>query len=177
MFKQIFKWMPILILGILFFILSKELLNPTNNKIVAANETRFLPEFRLPNVYANQSPLTNKTFLGKVSLLTVWSATCSACLVEHPLLMKLSKKYNIPFYGIVYGDEQQLAQEWLQKYGNPFQITGIDANGDVALDLGIYGTPESFIINKEGKIVDHFIGAFTEQDWRETIYPTIQKNL
>ena len=82
-------------------------------------------------------------------LLNIWASWCSTCRLEHPILIDIAKRQHIPIYGIDYKDSRAQAITWLKQYGNPYQKIGFDENGQAAINLGVYGTPETFIINSQ----------------------------
>lgn len=134
-----------------------------------------LPAFNLPNLYPTEKNFTQNDLKKHLSLLNVWSTWCSACILEHSMLMKIKQNYHIPIYSIVYKDDPKEAARWLQKNGNPFELSGNDNNGEVAIDFGVYGTPETFVISKEGKIIYRYIGMIDQKNWDETLYPIIKR--
>lgn len=170
--KQI---VPFLILFALLGLLGRELFYSNPNELPSALLGEDLPAFNLPNIFAGKDPLTPQQLKGRVSLLNVWATWCYACEAEHAMLMKITNQYRIPIYSIVYKDEAKNAIDWIVKKGNPYALIGDDKKGDVAIDLGVYGTPETFVIDKKGKIVYRHIGAIDQKTWDETLYPLIKK--
>ena len=110
---------------------------------------------------------------GKVSIVNIFASWCAPCLIEHPFLMRLSRDYKINIYGINYKDDPQNTIQWLEKNGNPYTAIGVDNNGRVSIDWGVYGIPESFIIDGSGMIRLKHIGPITESDLLEKFIPTI----
>ncbi len=112
---------------------------------------------------------------GKVSLLNVWASWCVPCLAEHPQLVELAKD-GVPLYGINYkGDTSEAARRFLTKHGNPFLAVGADETGMTAIDLGVYGVPETFVIDGSGHIVLRYPGPLTAEVIAEKIKPAIEK--
>jgi len=173
--KKIHFIMPFLIIIALLALLAYELFYKNINELPSTLIGETLPEFQLPAVIRSQNNLSSKQFVGQVSLLNVWATWCYACTEEHAMLMKISKDYHVPIYGIDYKDKHDDALLWLNNKGNPYQLIGDDKKGDVAIDLGVYGTPETFIINRQGKIVYRHIGAITQDHWDQILYPLIKK--
>lgn len=134
-----------------------------------------VPLFNLPNVFPSQPALTNKAFAGRVVLLNVWATWCYACSIEHEMLMKIKNQYHVPIFSIDYKDNSYEAIRWLQENGNPYLLTGDDRKGHVAIDFGVYGTPETFVISPQGKIVYRHIGVIDQKVWDEILYPLVKK--
>jgi cytochrome c biogenesis protein CcmG/thiol:disulfide interchange protein DsbE len=132
-----------------------------------------LPAFSLPSL--SGSTLRSDDLRGQVSLLNVWASWCAACSIEAPVLMSIHHDYHVPIYGIAYKDTVGDAKHWLAQYGNPFTSIGLDASGDVGIDLGVYGTPETFIVNPQGKIVYRHVGVVTQQVWLEVLLPIVRR--
>lgn len=166
---------PFVILFILFAILWRELFYSKPNELPSALIGETIPDFQLPNIYQPTNLFTQKNLVGHVSLLNVWATWCYACSIEHKMLMKIKEQYHIPIYSINYKDDPLAAKGWLQKFGNPYVMTGSDLHGDVAIDLGVYGTPETFVISKEGKIVYRHIGIIDQKVWDDVLYPIVKK--
>lgn len=134
------------------------------------------PPFTLPQLHDPEKTLSNKDFLGKVSLFNVWASWCPACREEHPLLMEISRMDIVPIYGLNYKDQREDAKRWLIQFGgDPYKATGYDLDGRVGLDWGVYGVPETFVIDQQGIIRYKHIGPLRPGDWENTLYPLIQK--
>ena len=134
-----------------------------------------IPEFQLPNLLVTNKTFSQKDLLGRVTLLNVWATWCYACGVELPMLMKIKNEYGVPIYSIDYKDNPQDAKKWLQQNGNPYLITGSDVKGDVVIDLGVYGTPETFVISPEGKIIYRHIGVLDQRSWDTILHPLVKQ--
>ncbi len=132
-----------------------------------------LPAFKLPTLSDNQH-LTNKTFLGKVSLLNIWASWCGYCRNEHDMLMKIKNNYHVPMYGINNQDNPEDARSFLKNNGNPFVLVGVDSAGVVGSRLDLYGTPETYIIDKHGVIRYRQVGGISESTWNNKLWPMIQ---
>lgn len=133
-----------------------------------------LPVFTLPSV-VSEKPFSSTDLKGKVTVLNIWATWCMKCRIEHTTLMDIAAQYQVPLYGISYKDDITRAQAWLKTFGNPYKEIGLDAQGKVAIQLGVYGTPETFIIDKHGIIRDKHIGVITLNTWQKTLWPLIQK--
>lgn len=132
-----------------------------------------MPPFNLETL--DGSHLSHKTFLGKVSILTVWASWCRYCYIENKMLIKIGKDYKVPVYGIALKDDPEDTKAWLRRFGNPYVKVGLDPYGIAADALGINGTPESFIIDKKGNIRYRIYGGVDESKWNRTLWPLIQK--
>jgi cytochrome c biogenesis protein CcmG/thiol:disulfide interchange protein DsbE len=110
-----------------------------------------------------------------VSLVNVFASWCIACRAEHPLLLRLAQEERVPVHGINYKDRPEDAARWLNTLGDPYTRTGADRDGRVAIDWGVYGVPESFVVGADGRIAHKQIGPLTEQAISNTILPLIAR--
>jgi cytochrome c biogenesis protein CcmG/thiol:disulfide interchange protein DsbE len=131
-----------------------------------------VPSFSLP-ILMQKRLATEKDFLGHVSLLNVWATWCNTCAEEHDFLLTLARDPSLVIYGLDYKDETAAAVKLLRDNGNPYQMVMLDTEGSVAIDWGVYGTPETFIVDKKGIIRYKHIGALTPAVWDEKIKPLI----
>lgn len=164
-----------LILFVLFAFLARELLYAKPSELPSALIGEDIPAFHLSQLYQSDRTFTEQNMIGQVSLLNIWATWCYACKLEQPMLMKIKNQYHIPIFGIAYKDDSIKAKQWLKEFGNPYSIIGNDTSGDIAIDLGVYGTPETFVIDKRGKIVYRHVGVIDEQTWNTVLYPLIKK--
>ncbi len=166
--------LPLLLLAFIGLFLWKGLsINPRVVPSVLVNEKT--PEFNLPTLVNPQLTLSNRIFKGHVSLLNVWATWCVVCADEYPVLMSIAKTHEVKLYGLDYKDNRKAALKWLNKYGDPFNAIGFDKSGDTAINWGVYGTPETFIIDKEGIIRYKQIGEITNQIWQDKLLPIVKK--
>jgi len=133
------------------------------------------PAFTLPRLDDPQQRVSEKDLLGKVWLLNVWASWCVSCREEHPVLVELSKRNLVPIYGLNYKDERKDALAWLGQFGNPYTISIMDANGRVGIDYGVYGVPETYVIDKQGVIRYKQIGPVTPEVLDAKILPLVRK--
>jgi cytochrome c biogenesis protein CcmG/thiol:disulfide interchange protein DsbE len=132
------------------------------------------PEFALPPLTAaGTAGLASADFRGKVVLLNVFASWCIPCRSEHPILMRLAGDPRFTVYGIDYKDEPADGARFLSELGNPYKAVGADADGRVGIDWGVYGVPETFIIDRDGRIRHKQVGPITPQALQETILPLI----
>ncbi len=132
-----------------------------------------LPEFQLQDLLS-QTVLENRSLPEHAFLLNVWASWCVACLNEHPLLLELAK-YQIPIYGINYKDERNDALVWLQERGDPYVASLYDNKGSLGIELGVYGVPETFVIDRNHIIRYKHIGPVTEAALTNDILPLLEK--
>ena len=133
------------------------------------------PAFQLTQLAQPEQTFSPKQMQGQVWLLNVWASWCVACRVEHPLLVDLAKKNVIPIVGLNYKDKRDAALGWLGQFGDPYQLSVADTDGRVGIDYGVYGVPETFVIDKTGVIRFKQIGPITEDAWRDKILPLLQQ--
>lgn len=131
------------------------------------------PEFTLPRLDDPELSLSRGDLLGKVSLVNIWGTWCSGCRQEHEALMEIARDGGVPIYGLNWKDDLDLAREWLVKLGNPYAAVGVDQDGRVAIDWGVYGAPETFLIGPDGTVLYKHIAPITLQIWQEQFVPRI----
>lgn len=132
------------------------------------------PNFSLPSIDGSSAGFASTELIGKVSLINVWASWCPPCRVEHPILMDIAKS-GIPIYGINYKDKPEDAARFLANLGNPFTAIGADRDGKVAIDLGVYGYPETFVTDRSGIIRYKHVGPINKPDWERTLAPIVQE--
>lgn len=165
---------PLVLLGVLVAFLGVGLgLNP--RLVPSPLVGKPLPEFSLAMVDAPEKKLTPDALKGQPTLLNVWATWCVGCRQEHDLLVKIATEEKWPIYGLNYKDQFKAAQDWLSRYGNPYVASGYDPEGNVGLDLGVYGLPETFILDSKGEIRHKFVGPLTETAWREELKPILEE--
>lgn len=142
-------------------------------EIPSAQVGHKVPELSLPLLNKPQQNFTNNLFNDQVTLLNVWSSWCMSCKDEQSFLLKLAQQ-GIKIYGLNYKDETNRALSWLKVWGNPYQIIAEDQNGRAALDLGVYGSPETFIIDKNAVIRYRHAGILNQQVWEDKFLPIIR---
>ena len=150
-------------------------LNRNPSTIPSALIGQQAPQFALPAVKGRTLGLSTADLAGEVSLVNVFASWCVACREEHPLLMRMKADGLLPIHGLNYKDEPDNAARWLNTMGDPYTRTGADLNGRVAIDWGVYGVPETFVIAKDGRIAHKQIGPLTPEVLEETILPLIRR--
>lgn len=132
------------------------------------------PAFSLSRLDDPAQRVSLQDMRGKVWILNVWASWCVACLDEHPHLVAFAKQGMVPLYGLNYKDKSEAAQAWLGKHGNPYDVSIVDADGRVGIDYGVYGVPETFVIDKQGVIRYKHIGPVTPEVLNDTIVPLVR---
>jgi cytochrome c biogenesis protein CcmG/thiol:disulfide interchange protein DsbE len=133
------------------------------------------PAFHLVQLHDAGKTLASDDLKGKVWLLNVWASWCVACRVEHPLLLQLAKTNVVPVYGLDYKDKTDDALAWLAQHGNPYTASILDGDGKVGIDYGVYGVPETFLIDKAGVIRYKQIGPLTVEALQQKILPLVRQ--
>lgn len=133
------------------------------------------PGFVLPQVDASLGPLRRDDLLGQVWVLNVWASWCVACREEHPTLMAFARQQRIPLVGLAYKDTRDDAAAWLARVGNPYRATPLDADGRTGIDYGVYGVPETFVIDRQGVVRLKVTGPLTPQTIAERIEPLLKR--
>lgn len=133
------------------------------------------PAFTLPQLQDPTQTFASEQMKGQVWLLNVWASWCTACVEEHPVLVGLSKDNVVPIIGLDYKDSRADGMAWLHRGGNPYQIVAADEEGRIGIDYGVYGVPETYVIDKQGVIRYKQIGPVTHENWRSTLQPLIKE--
>jgi len=133
------------------------------------------PDFQLPQLQQATATFSAKEMRGKVWLLNFWGTWCVACREEHPLLVQYAKTGIVPIYGVDYKDERAAALQWLNEFGNPYTLTAFDVDGRTSIDYGVYGAPESYLVDRNGVIRFKQIGPITEDVWQNKIMPLVKE--
>ena len=131
------------------------------------------PQFTLAQVTAPDKTFSPKDMQGQVWLLNVWASWCTACRVEHPLLVEIARTKAVPLIGLDYKDKPEDALKFLAQQGDPYALSALDLDGRVGIDFGVYGVPETFVIDKNGKIRYKHIGPLTPEALQQTILPLV----
>ncbi|MGI9323528.1 MAG: DsbE family thiol:disulfide interchange protein [Pseudomonadales bacterium] len=132
------------------------------------------PAFELPDLHDADLLRSRQDLLdGDVSLVNVWATWCANCLVEHPELMRIAAEEGLPIYGVNYNDDATAARAWLQRHGNPFAFSVEDKKGSLVIDLGVYGAPETFVVDAAGIIRLRHVGPVTREVWQQQLAPVV----
>lgn len=133
------------------------------------------PVFQSQSLHEPEKTLTSQDNLGKVWLLNVWASWCASCRDEHPLLVELANAGIVPIYGLNYKDKRDLALQWLKQYGDPYTVSVVDPEGRIGIDYGVYGVPETYVIDKSGVIRHKQIGPVTVESLQNKILPLVKE--
>lgn len=133
------------------------------------------PTFRLPQLKETAKTFSAEDMRGKVWILNVWASWCITCRDEHPLLLDYAKSGAVPIYGLNYKDKREDALAWLDDLGDPYVLSAADLEGRVAIDYGVYGAPETYLIDQNGTIRFKQIGPVTPDVWTKKVLPLVQE--
>jgi cytochrome c biogenesis protein CcmG/thiol:disulfide interchange protein DsbE len=167
-------WLPLAGFAVLVGFLGVGLgLKPREVPSVLINKP--LPAFQLATLGTPERLMGPQDLRGQVWLMNVWASWCVACQDEHPVLVDFAARSKVPLIGLNYKDKPQDALRWLGKYGNPYRQSLSDSDGRLGIELGVYGVPETFVIDRQGVIRYKHIGAVTPEVLRQTIVPLLDK--
>tara|TARA_B110000014_G_scaffold260000_1_gene248914 strand:+ start:96 stop:629 length:534 start_codon:yes stop_codon:yes gene_type:complete len=164
--KRILNLLPLAAFGILVVVLYSFLMQE-NDQLESVLVDRSFPEFKLPDLENSEDLISKSSINNLPALINVWATWCIACRVEHPFLMELKNKSILTVYGLNYKDNREKALDLLENEGNPFEFSIFDKNGKLAIDLGVYGAPETFLIDKEGIIRVRHVGVLNQKVWKD----------
>lgn len=133
------------------------------------------PAFTLPQLHEQDKAFSPADMTGQVWLLNVWASWCGGCKEEHPVLMRMAKTGVVPIYGMDYKDRRDEALTWLRQHGNPYPLTAVDEAGRVGINYGVYGVPETYVIDKQGVIRYKQIGPLDDELVAKTILPLVKE--
>jgi cytochrome c biogenesis protein CcmG/thiol:disulfide interchange protein DsbE len=131
------------------------------------------PEFALKDVLDPTRTVSDTTFKGQVYVLNVWATWCVACREEQEALLAISRRHVVPIVGLDYRDNHDKAKQWLEQLGNPYAAVPFDGDGRTAIDWGVYGAPETYLVDGHGQIIFKFISPITEEVWEKEFLPRI----
>jgi cytochrome c biogenesis protein CcmG/thiol:disulfide interchange protein DsbE len=133
------------------------------------------PPWELPTLDDPNATIGTRSLAGRPYLLNVWGTWCFACREEHQALLEIAGEGVVPIVGLNWKDERDLAQQWLAKLGNPYTQVAFDSEGKVAIDWGVYGAPETFLVSAQGVVLEKHVGPITDQVWREKFVPLLAR--
>ena len=171
--------LPLAVFLLLAGIFLAQLLSGRDNQTIpSALIGQPAPQTNLPPLEGMNLPgLDSGQFAGKVTLVNVWASWCAPCREEHPLLMQVAADGRVTLAGLSYKDKSENARRFLGDLGNPFDAIGTDGSGRTAINWGVYGVPESFLVGKDGRILWKHVGPFNPQSVRDELMPQIEKAL
>ena len=152
-------------------------LNSTSSKLPSPLLGKMFPSVEGRDFYSNESVLLTNLFSDNMSLVNVWASWCVSCRQEHQMMMKIANNKDLQLIGINYKDTRADGENFLEIMGNPFDVIIFDPNGKIGLDLGVYATPETFLVNQQGVILYKHIGAIDSIIWEEGFIPHIKKKV
>ena len=133
------------------------------------------PAFTLPLLADPARSFSPESMSGQVWLLNVWASWCAPCRDEHPLLVALARETGVPIVGLNYKDDPRNAQEWLLRLGDPYRATATDRDGRTGIDWGVYGVPETFLVDRDGVLRHKVIGPLTRETWNRDVLPLVKR--
>jgi cytochrome c biogenesis protein CcmG/thiol:disulfide interchange protein DsbE len=131
------------------------------------------PAFALTDVLDPARVVSTESLKGQVYVLNVWGTWCFACRQEHEALLAISRQHVVPIIGLDYMDDREKAKQWLEQLGNPYTAVAFDTEGRTAIDWGVYGAPETYLVNAKGQVVFKFISPMTAEVWEKEFLPRI----
>lgn len=162
-------FVPLLVFLVLAIVLYQGLgRDPT--AVPSALIDRPVPAFSLPSLDDPQKMIDQNLFRGRASLLNVWATWCPSCRVEHGFLTRIAAQ-GVPIVGLNYKDDSDAARQWLADHGNPYTANVVDAKGQLGFDLGVYGAPETYVIDRDGVIRYKHVGVVDDRVWEDAIAP------
>ncbi|GAB0153018.1 MULTISPECIES: DsbE family thiol:disulfide interchange protein [Marinobacterium] len=165
--RKILVFVPLLVFILLGVFLWVGLyLDPRELPSELAKNKRPVPQFSLPSVTDPERTLTEADLTGEVALLNVWATWCPTCKEEHDFLNMLALEQGVTIYGVNYKDDPAKAREWLRRYKDPYRAVVLDQNGSLGLDLGVYGAPETYVLDAAGRIRYRHVGAVDADVWQ-----------
>ena len=162
----------VFILLVVFLALGFRLQDP--HLLPSALIDRPFPEFALKDLHEPGLTRTRADLTGEVSLVNVWGTWCPNCVIEHPELLRISREEGIPIIGVNYNDDVTKAVAWLERREDPYRFTVVDDEGRLAIDLGVYGAPETFVVDSAGVIQFRHVGAVTPEVWKHQLLPVVE---
>ena len=131
------------------------------------------PEIALSDLLDPSRAVSNAALRGQVYVLNVWGTWCVACREEHEALLAISQQHIVPIIGLDWKDQRERAQQWLQQLGNPYQAVAFDSDGRTGVNWGVYGAPETYLVDRQGRVIYKFISPMTQQVWEREFLPRI----
>ena len=167
--KKILPLLVFLVVGVFLFLS----LNSDPNKLPSTLVGKKFPIIKGTDFYSNETVKLNDLMDNNLALVTVWASWCVTCRKEHQVIMNIAENTNLKLIGINYKDTKSDGEEYLKVMGNPFDEIVFDPNGEIGMELGVYATPETFLISKEGLIIHKHVGEITKEIWNENFLPLI----
>jgi cytochrome c biogenesis protein CcmG/thiol:disulfide interchange protein DsbE len=144
-----------------------------HNDLPAQRVDESMPSFSLPSLWQPESQITAAALDGEAALINVWATWCPSCIAEHAELARIHSEEGVRIVGVNYNDDPEAARAFLRKWGDPYAFHIVDAEGTLAVDLGVYGAPETFVIDSRGVIRYRHVGVVTERVFEEKLKPLL----
>ena len=170
------KFIPLIVFVVIAIILYFSL-NATSNKLPSPLMGKMFPNIEAEVFYSDESVLLTDLFSDNITLVNVWASWCPTCRQEHQMMMKIANNKDLQLIGINYKDTRSDGEKYLEVMGNPFDVIVFDPSGKIGLNLGVYATPETFLVNQQGVILYKYIGAIDSKIWEEGFIPHIKKKV
>ena len=167
--KKILPLLVFLVVGVFLFLS----LNSDPNKLPSPLVGKKFPIIEGTDFYSNETVKLNDLMDNNLALVNVWASWCVTCRKEHQVIMNIAENNNLKLIGINYKETKSDGEEYLKVMGNPFDEIVFDPNGEIGMELGVYATPETFLISREGLIIHKHIGEITKEIWNENFLPLI----
>jgi cytochrome c biogenesis protein CcmG/thiol:disulfide interchange protein DsbE len=164
-------WLPLAFIALVLLLAVGLRLNP--REVPSPLIGKPAPAFDLPLLHAPDKRFSQKDMLGTVWVMNVWASWCPPCLVEHPVVTELAKRVDV--VGLNYKDAREDALPWLKRHGDPYKLSAYDAAGRIAIDYGVYGVPETYVIDQRGVIRYKHIGPLTPEVVKEKVAPLVKE--
>ncbi len=169
--KRIIRFVPGIILGLILILLYQSLTKDVEDEMV---EDKAFPRFALNDIREPQKKLTLEALKGKVSVVHIWATWCGVCVEEHSEWLRIKEKWPMDLVGIVFRDDNNKVNKLMQEKGDPYQFLMNDISGNLGLALGLRGTPETYIVDKQGSIRYHVLGAMTLDKFESELLPILE---
>ncbi|EJF80251.1 periplasmic protein thiol:disulfide oxidoreductase, DsbE subfamily [Bartonella sp. DB5-6] len=163
----------LLLIVLFFYFIDNK--HPNDTLLLPNTFEKSAPQISLPLLGNEKHLLNSEQFKGRVTLVNFWGSWCHSCREEHPLLMKIAQDQRFDLIGINYKDSKENARRFLNSFGNPFKFIGFDVSGHTAINWGVYGPPETFLLNTESIIIAKYVGPLTWQIYQKKILPKIEQ--
>jgi len=172
--KRLLYLVPLIVVGVLFAYLA-DALTRDPQELPSVLIDRPFPAVDLPPIAGRDKGFATADLGGQVALVNIFASWCVSCKVEHPILMAHAQSGGIPIYGIAWKDDPVATAELLKADGDPYRLVGADRSGRAAIDLGVTGAPETYVVDKTGRIRYKQIGPITEDAWSQVLQPLMKK--
>ena len=172
--QALYSVIGILFISIVMYVLFDRL-GQDPREIPSVQLGQLVPDRMLPTLNGGPPKQIKAYLKGKPSLIHFWATWCMTCQVEHPTLIEDQRFKGMTFIGVLFKDDPVHASQWLRRMGNPYQVVLLDHSGELAMDMGVYGTPETFLVDAQGRIVLRHTGLVDDRVWRTVLLPALQK--